>query len=109
MTEFEKELEAGFIEFAEVAGNARFTLRGLTFGGLIYGPSPAQLRVDVAMGRSYLVRVEVARSLLPTPRPAVGETLVESRGVKYDITDIMHHDITDPTIVYVCRTTGKAS
>lgn len=110
MTDFEKEIAAGFSELAEVAGNARFTLNGSApFRGLIYGPTPAQSRLDLAMGRSYMVRIEVSRLVLPTPRPKVGDTLIEARGGKFDIAEVAQHDQTDPTVIYVCRTTAGNS
>lgn len=102
---FEQELEAGFTELAAEAGTAA-TFAGTTLQVVISSPNPAQQQVDIAMGRPYVVRVEVLRSELPTVRPQVGESL-DIGGIKHAITDIQKHDVTDPTVVYICKTTGK--
>lgn len=102
---FEQDLEDGFEEFASEAG-ASATFAGETFQVTVSSPDPAQQQVDLALGRPYLVRIEVLRSVLPDVRPKVGESF-DIGGVKYAIADILRHDPTDPTVVYVCRTTGK--
>jgi len=102
---FEEELESGFAELADIAGAAA-TFGDTALQVVVSAPTAAQQQVDIAMGRPYVVRIEVARSTLPTIRPKVGE-VIDIGGIKHDIADILKHDPTDPTIVYICRTTGK--
>jgi len=102
---FEEEMEAGFAELAEIAGTPA-TFGETTLQVVISTPSPAQQQVDIALGRPYVVRIEVLRSELPTPRPKVGEAF-DIGGIMHDIADIQRHDPTDPTVVYICRTVGK--
>lgn len=102
---FESEMAEGFAELAAEAG-AEATFGGATMQVVVSSPTPAQQQVDIAMGRPYVVRVEVLRSELPTPRPQVGESL-DIGGIKHAIADILKYDVTDPTVVYVCKTTGK--
>lgn len=95
----------GFAELAELAGTSA-TFAGSTMQVVISSPNPGQQQVDIAMGRPYVVRVEVLRSELPTPRPQIGESL-DIGGIMHAITDILKHDVTDPTVVYICKTNGK--